>query len=112
MNSDNESKSSDNEAPLTKQKTTKIKEKKPRSEKQIKQFKKEQQNRFQNIENINLNDLSTVIASFSVSQKESLTILDILLGGGWFVINDNQTITWVSLDDSQTPNWTQINNSQ
>ena len=38
MNSDNENKSSDNEAPLTKQKPTKIKEKKPRSEKQLEQF--------------------------------------------------------------------------
>ena len=40
MNSDTENKSSDNETPLTKQKITQIKEKKPRWEKQIEQFKK------------------------------------------------------------------------
>ena len=51
MNSDNENKSSDNEAPLTK-KTTQIKEKKPRSEKQIEQFKKAQAKRFENIEKL------------------------------------------------------------
>ena len=55
MNSDTENKSSDNEAPLTKQKVIQIKEKKPRSEKQIEQFKKAQQKRFENIEKINLN---------------------------------------------------------
>ena len=43
MNSNNENKSSDNEAPLKKQKTTQIKEKNPRSEKQIEQIKKAQQ---------------------------------------------------------------------
>ena len=63
-------------------------------------------------ENINSNDLPSVIASFVSSIKEGTTIIDTPLGGGWFIINDNQTITWVSLNDSQTPNWVQINNSQ
>jgi len=57
-------------------------------------------------------DLPSVIASFISSINESNIIRDSQYGRGWFIINDNQTITWVSLDDSQTPNWVQINNSQ
>jgi len=63
-------------------------------------------------ENINSADLPSVIASFISSINESNIIRDSQYGRGWFIINDNQTITWVSLDDSQTPNWVQINNSQ
>ena len=63
-------------------------------------------------ENLNLTETKTVIASFNSIINESFSISDVPFGGGWFVINDNQTITWVSLNDSQTPNWTQINNSQ
>lgn len=57
-------------------------------------------------------DLESVVASFVSSISEGNTIGDSQYGRGWFIINDNQTITWVSLDDSQTPNWTQIYNSQ
>ena len=77
MNSDNENKSSDNEAPLTKQKTTQIKEKKPRSEKQIEQFKKAQAKRFENIEKINLNKkLEKTKAKLEKKVKDSHDVLN------------------------------------
>jgi len=63
-------------------------------------------------ENLNPADKPTTIAAFNSIINESFAINDLPLGGGWFIINDNQTITWVSLDDTQTPNWTNTNNSQ
>ena len=77
MNSDHENKSSDYEAPLTKQKTTQIKEKKPRSEKQIEQFKKAQAKRFENIKNINLNKkLEKTKAKLEKKVKDSHDVLN------------------------------------
>jgi hypothetical protein len=52
-------------------------------------------------ENVNSADLPSVIASFVSSIKEGTTINDAPLGGGWFVINDNQTITWIPINNSQ-----------
>ena len=70
MNSDNENKISDNEVPLTKQK-------KPRSEKQIEQFKKAQAKRFENIEKINLNQkLEKTKAKLEKKVKDSHDVLN------------------------------------
>ena len=52
-------------------------------------------------ENINNVDLPSVIASFTSSINERVTVIDSPLGGGWFIIDDSQTITWVTIDNSQ-----------
>ena len=57
------------------------------------------------------------------SITEQITLLDGLKAGGWFKIDDSQTLSWTaisntqgsgwsSISDAETPNWVVINNSQ
>jgi hypothetical protein len=46
-------------------------------------------------------DLESVIASFVTFISENSTFIDSPYGRGWFIINDNQTITWVQINNSQ-----------
>jgi len=46
-------------------------------------------------------DLTSVVASFISAISESSVIGDFQYGRGWFIINDNQTITWVQINNSQ-----------
>jgi hypothetical protein len=52
-------------------------------------------------ENFNPISVQVVGVAYQITQVEPITLANAQLGGGWFVINANQT-----------PNWTIINNGQ
>jgi hypothetical protein len=43
---------------------------------------------------------------------ENFIIIDTIIGRGWFIINDNQTITWNAISNNQTITWNAISNNQ
>jgi hypothetical protein len=52
-----------------------------------------------------LTDTYTVVANFSPTVAETLTLMDMACATGWFAINDSQTPNWVDINDAQTPTW-------
>jgi hypothetical protein len=74
-------------------------------------------------ENASFADSQNVIKAMFDTVVEPITMLDFASYIGWFIINDNQTITWnaannsqsvtwQNIGDDQTPNWVVINNTQ
>lgn len=74
-------------------------------------------------ENATFADLPDSVKGMFETAAEPITMLDFASYTGWFIINDNQTITWYAVDNSQsvtwqnignnqTPNWVVINNTQ
>ncbi len=74
-------------------------------------------------ENVSLADSEGAIKGMFATVSEPITMLDFASYIGWFIINDNQTITWNAANNSQsvtwqnignnqTPNWVVINNTQ
>jgi len=70
-----------------------------------------------------LADAVSALRTANGSVYEAISFLDGLNAGGWFKINDSQTLSWTaisntqgsgwsSITDSETPNWVVINNSQ
>jgi len=74
------------------------------------------------VENVNMNDLSTQQSNYLQSITEAITLLDVLCYNGWFRIDDSQfagwtAITtpsgvWVDINNAQTPGWDTIDTSQ
>lgn len=74
-------------------------------------------------ENAGFEDVSSVIRAMFDTAVEPVSMLDFASYTGWFIINDNQTVTWHAMNNSQsvtwqnignaqTPNWVVINNTQ
>ena len=74
-------------------------------------------------ENASFADSQNVIKAMFETVSEPVSMLDFASYIGWFIINDNQTITWnaannsqsvtwQNIGDNQTPNWVVINNTQ
>lgn len=68
-------------------------------------------------------NLDSTQANYHMGIVENFIIIDTIIGRGWFIINDNQTITWnavangqtttwQNIGDNQTPNWVTIDNTQ
>ena len=56
--------------------------------------------------------IDAVLAQFNVAVSDLITLSDYQFGGGWFKINDNQTVTWVDINNNQTQSWTSVNDNQ
>ena len=56
--------------------------------------------------------IDAVLAQFNVAVSDLITLSDYQFGGGWFKINDNQTVTWVDVNNNQTQSWTSVNDNQ
>jgi hypothetical protein len=79
---------------------------------------------FANItEGVSFADLPDAIKGMFDTAVEPISMLDFASYTGWFIINDNQTVTWHAINNSQsvtwqnignaqTPNWVVINNTQ
>jgi hypothetical protein len=52
-------------------------------------------------ENIVSADLSTQTFAFLQSRVEPFTVSDLAASGGWFKINNDQSVTWVPINNSQ-----------
>jgi hypothetical protein len=74
-------------------------------------------------EGVNFADLPDAIKGMFDTAVEPVSMLDFASYTGWFIINDNQTVTWHAMNNSQsvtwqnignaqTPNWVVINNTQ
>jgi hypothetical protein len=59
-------------------------------------------------DSVGVTDQYVVVANFSPTVLETLTLLDSAFATGWFVINDSQTPSWVDINDAQTPSWSVI----
>ena len=56
--------------------------------------------------------IDAVLAQFNVATSDLITLSDYQFNGGWFKINDNQTVTWVDVNNNQTQSWTSVNDDQ
>jgi hypothetical protein len=74
-------------------------------------------------ESASFNDSNNAIKGMFDTAVEPISMLDFASYTGWFIINDNQTVTWYATNNSQsvtwqnignaqTPNWVVINNTQ
>ena len=60
-------------------------------------------------ENFNPNSLDVCGVAYKITQVEQIVRGSAEIGGGWFVINDNQTPNWIQIDNSQPTVFTQVN---
>jgi hypothetical protein len=63
-------------------------------------------------ENVTFADSENAIKGMFDTVVEPTTMLDFASYIGWFIINDNQTITWSAANNSQTVTWQNIGNDQ
>jgi hypothetical protein len=63
-------------------------------------------------ETISLAEAITVLRTAYGSVSEAIAVLDGLVAGGWFKIDNSQTITWAALDNSQPSTWSTLDDSQ
>jgi len=63
-------------------------------------------------ENAGFADSPSALKAMFATVSEPTTMLDFASYIGWFIINDNQTITWSAADNSQTVTWQNIGNDQ
>ena len=61
---------------------------------------------------LEITTIDAVLAQFNVAASDLITLSEYQFGGGWFKINDNQTVTWVDVNNNQTQSWTPVNDNQ
>ena len=59
-----------------------------------------------------LTSVESGLAQFNPSCTEQVILTDYQFARGWFIINNNQTVTWGNINNNQSITWTNVNDTQ